>query len=118
MNVRGLDKLVVDAVKPAEPARAAQGPQFTQAMGDARQQEARKAAEQIVAHTLVLPLLQQMRDDPFKGELFDGGFAEQAFGAQLDTELAERIATRSGGPLVEAVYRQVWRDGGRLSVQG
>lgn len=69
--------------------------------------EARQAAEQLVATTLVQPLLQQMRNDPFKSDLMHGGFAEDAFGAQLDTQLADRIVRRANWPIVQRLVDTV-----------
>ncbi len=80
--------------------------------GQDRDKQLREASQQIVANAFILPLLQQIRDDPFKSELFHGGFAEDAFGQQLDTILADRIAQRSGGPgasIADAVYRSLSR---------
>lgn len=69
--------------------------------------QVREAADQLVATTFILPLLEQIRSDPFKSELFHGGFAEDAFGQQLDTILADRIAQRTGGAIADAVYRSI-----------
>ncbi len=69
--------------------------------------ELRRAAQQLVASAFVVPLLEQMREDPFKSELFHGGFAEDAFSQQLDTILSDRIAQRQNLPLADAVYRHI-----------
>lgn len=69
--------------------------------------QVRETAQQLVASTFIMPLLQQMREDPFKSEMFHGGFTEDAFGQQLDTILADRIAQRTGGSIVDAVYRSI-----------
>lgn len=74
-----------------------------------REQEARLVAEQLVASTLVLPILSQARNDPFKSDLFHGGKGEEMFGSQLDTILAERITSSSRMPIVDAVYRSITR---------
>jgi len=74
-----------------------------------REQEARIVAEQLVASTLVLPILSQARNDPFKSEMFHGGKGEDMFGSQLDTILAERITSSSRMPIVDAVYRSITR---------
>ncbi len=96
-----------------------------QAQGAARseqsqdEQTARASAQQLVASTFLLPLLQTARQDPFRTEMFHGGFGEDAFGAQLDTQLADRMAS---GPafkgLVDAVYRQIARPSGHAAGHG
>jgi len=70
-----------------------------------RDQAVRTAAEQLVASTLVLPLLAQMQDDPFRTDLFHGGSAEDMFAAQLNTHLADRIVAKANLPIVEQIYQ-------------
>lgn len=70
---------------------------------------AREAAEQLVATALINPLLAQMRNDPFRSEFFHGGFAEDAFGSQLDTILADRVTRGSNLPIVDALERYLTR---------
>lgn len=65
------------------------------------------AAQSLVAITLIQPLLAQAREDPFKADLFHGGFAEDTFGTQLDSIIAERITQSSKLPIVESVYNQI-----------
>lgn len=71
--------------------------------------ESHEAAQQLVSIALVQPVLAQMRRDPFRTEMFHGGFAEDAFGARLDSILAERITQRSNLPLVDAIERTLGR---------
>jgi len=66
----------------------------------------REAAEQLVGIALIKPLLEQARENPFKTELFHGGPGEEAFGAQLDQHLADRMAKRAGGSIVDAVMNR------------
>lgn len=68
-------------------------------------QRLRQAAQQLVATTLIQPMLAQARQDPFKSELFHGGQGEEMFAAQLDTLLADRIAQRTDFPIVKAIER-------------
>lgn len=69
----------------------------------------REAAEQFVASALVLPMLQGMREDPFRSDLFHGGMGEDTFQSQLDTILADRITSQSRFPLVDLIMEQVLR---------
>ena len=71
-----------------------------------REDETREAADQLVATAFVLPLLQQVRDDPFKSDLFHGGQGEEIFGQQLDVLMAERITKSAGFGLSDALVRQ------------
>jgi len=56
-------------------------------------------AEVFVANSLIMPLLKQARNDPFKSDLFHGGFTEDAFGGQLDMRMAQRLASAEHMPL-------------------
>jgi len=73
----------------------------------ARQESLRKSSQQLVATTFVMPMLAQMREDPFKSDLFHGGQTEDIFGQQIDTILAERIVAKADFSIVDAVYRTI-----------
>ena len=73
----------------------------------ARDKVLRKQIEDLVSMALLLPMLKQTRDDPFKSEMFHGGFGEQVFGAQMDMVMAERLGPRVAGPIVDATYRRL-----------
>lgn len=89
------------------------GESFAQAMASQapvavdQESKIREAAQQLVATAFITPMLEQLRNDPFKSDLFHGGFAEDAFGQQLDTILADRISQKMGGPIADAVYRSM-----------
>jgi hypothetical protein len=72
-------------------------------------QRVHQAAVQLVSSTLVKPILDQVRKDPLRSELFHGGSAEDAFGAQLDTILADRVTAGANLPVVGAVERSILR---------
>lgn len=72
-----------------------------------KQAELRQAAEQFVSSAFVLPLLAQMRDDPFRSDLFHGGQGEDAFQSQLDTILADRITRGARFPLVDTIVDKI-----------
>lgn len=76
-------------------------------MSDKQKDEVRHAAEQLVSSALILPMLQQIRETSLKSDLFHGGFSEDAFGAQLDTELADRMVAKSNFAIVDAIYRKM-----------
>ena len=67
----------------------------------------RNAAEQLVSSSFVLPILQQLQNDPFRSDLFHGGQAENMFSQQLNTQIADDIVKRSNYPVAEHVYNQI-----------
>lgn len=77
----------------------------------------RKSIEQLVAITFIMPMLAQMRDDPFKSDMFHGGQTEEIFGQQMDTIFAERIVTKANFSIVDAVYRSIVDKNPGLSAQ-
>ena len=76
------------------------------ARSEKRMREIRKAAEQLVASTFIMPMFNQLRQDPLAANLFHGGRGESVFQQQLDTELSDRIAAGTGFDLVEAVVKK------------
>jgi len=76
-------------------------------MPELQKLEIREAAQQLVSSALILPMLAQIRESSLKNEMFHGGFTEDAFGAQLDTELADKMVAKSNFPIVEAIYQKM-----------
>ncbi|MBL4700884.1 MAG: hypothetical protein JKX85_06470 [Phycisphaeraceae bacterium] len=76
-------------------------------MTENQKAEIREAAQQLVSSALILPMLAQIRESSLKSEMFHGGFTEDAFGAQLDTELADKMVAKSNFPIVEAIYQKM-----------
>ncbi len=68
---------------------------------------ARESAEQLVAITLVQPLLDAAQNDPFASGLFHGGQGERIFQQQINALLGERITKQANFPVVDAVYRAI-----------
>jgi len=77
-------------------------------------EEARQAASDLVATSFIKPMLAQMRDSPFKSDLFHGGSGEDRFAEHLDTELAQRIAGRMSLSLTDAITRGITRQPARV----
>ena len=71
-----------------------------------KQRQAWESADQLIASAFILPVLQEVRNSPFKTEMFSGGRGEEVFGQQLDVILAERITQSAGFGLSEALVRQ------------
>lgn len=60
-----------------------------------------------VGQTFFGTLLKQMRESPFKSELFSGGSGGQAFSQLHDQRLAEHMARGAGTKLVNAIVRRI-----------
>jgi len=60
-----------------------------------------------VAQTFFGTMLKQMRESPFKSELFSGGRGGQAFGSLYDQNLAERMASGAGKKLVNSIVHRI-----------
>jgi len=66
-----------------------------------------KTTQMWVAQTFFGTLLKQVRESPFKSELFSGGRGGQAFGAMYDQHLAERMSRVAGDKLVRSIVRKI-----------
>ena len=71
-----------------------------------KKDELREAAEQLVSTTFIMPLFDQLRDDPLAANMFHGGQAETIFRRQLDQTLSDRIAGGAGLDIVDAIYNE------------
>ena len=60
-----------------------------------------------VAQTFFGTMLKQMRDSPFKSELFSGGSGGQAFSSLHDQHLAEHMTRGAGRKLVNGIVRRI-----------
>jgi Rod binding domain-containing protein len=66
-----------------------------------------KAAQRFVSHAFFGTVLKQMRESPFKSELFNGGRGGETFTAMLDFHLADRMARSSGRRLADSIVRHI-----------
>ena len=80
---------------------------------------ARDMSRKLVASAFLSPMLEKIRHEPLKNDLFHGGFAEDAFAQQLDTLVADAVIAKmdqvdDGRPfeLVQGVYEQVMKQMG------
>ena len=76
-------------------------------MTDPTPSPARTAARDLVASTLLYPLLRQARESSLDSDLFHGGRGEEAFAQRLDTLLADRITGASRLPIVDAIAERL-----------
>jgi Rod binding domain-containing protein len=60
-----------------------------------------------VAQSFFGTLLKQMRNSPFKSELFSGGQGGEAFASLHDQQLAEHMARGAGNKLVHSIVRHI-----------
>lgn len=68
-----------------------------------------KTAERVISQTFFGTLLKQMRESPFKSDLFSGGRGGQAFAALYDQQMADRMGASAGRKLAEAIARRFER---------
>jgi len=67
----------------------------------------REAAEELVAISLVQPVLASLRDSDMGAEPFKASESEKRFGALYDAEIAHRLVKSKRFPLVDALARQM-----------
>ncbi len=60
-----------------------------------------------VAQTFFGTLLKQMRNSPFKSDLFSGGQGGQTFASLHDQHLAEHMTRGAGSKLVNGIVRRI-----------
>jgi len=63
-------------------------------------------ARQLVSQTFFGTMLKQMRDSPFKSDLFEGGRGGQAFSSLYDQKLVEQMSRGAGKKLVDSIVRK------------
>ena len=85
----------------AWPARPAEQPSKTEQL--------QNAAQKWVGQTFFGTMLKQMRNSPFKSEIFSGGRGGEAFTSMFDQQLAERMARGAGRSLSNSIVRQIER---------
>ncbi len=75
--------------------------------GQSPEEQLREAAEKLVSTTLIMPMFEQLRNDPLATDLFHGGRSEKIFQQQMDQVLSDRIAGATRFDLVDSVYKQL-----------
>ncbi len=68
---------------------------------ESKRKEVREGVEQFVAFAFVKPMLDMLRDDPFKSELFHGGYGEDVFAQELHVHWRNAITSSPKFPLVD-----------------
>ena len=67
----------------------------------------RQVTAQFVSTAFLMPMLKQVREDPFRTPMFHGGQGEKVFGAQLDQTLADRIAGSPAFGLTDRLFEHL-----------
>ena len=70
-------------------------------------------AHKLVSQTFFGTLLKQMRESPFKSEIFSGGRGEKAFGPMYDSILADRMSRGAGEKLVRPIVKKYAKEAER-----
>jgi Rod binding domain-containing protein len=78
-------------------------PRPTKTEQDRVEEQARKW----LAQTFYGPMLKQMRESPFKSEVFSGGRGGQAFSSMLDQRLADHMSRATSSKLVKSITRRL-----------
>ena len=73
----------------------------------AEQDKVTATARKWVAQTFYGTLLRQMRNSPFKSDLFDGGRGGQAFAPLLDQHLVDSMSKGTANKLTTAIARKL-----------
>lgn len=68
-----------------------------------RYERAQKGAEQLVAATFIVPILQQLRESNMAAEPFGPGSYEKQMGPMIDAQIADRIVSAQNLPMVAAL---------------
>jgi Rod binding domain-containing protein len=77
-----------------------------------------ETARKWVAQTFYGAMLKQMRESPFKSEIFSGGRGGQAFATMLDQHLADHMSRSAGSKLVNAIARKLQAKAGYAKQAG
>jgi len=87
-------------------------PEAAQANRPTTEEQARKAAQEMVALSFVQPMLAEMRESEDAAGLFAPSPAEKQFRAMQDRLLAQEIVEASRFPLVDEMARKLLREQG------
>jgi Rod binding domain-containing protein len=74
-----------------------------------RHAELVRQTQKWVAQTFYGTMLKQMRQSPFKSDLFDGGRGGQVFQEMLDQKLADHMSRNAAPKLVDSIVQKIER---------
>ncbi len=81
-----------------------------------RREKVRRNVEELVAQTLVMPVLERMRQDPLDSGLFKKTHAEQSLRPLLEAEVAKSIVHRMPSGLVDQMAHRLLNPQGSRAV--
>src|SRR5690606_22146410 len=111
LNTLNLSPRLAAAIASVNAADDAHQSQQQSESEDARQAELRRNAQKLVSQTFFGPMLRQMRNSPFKSDLFSGGRGGDVFSSLFDQHIADRMAAGTNNRLVAAVVRHLGKLG-------
>lgn len=85
--------------------------------GKSKQEQLENLTNQFVSVAFIKPMLEKMRDSPFKSDLFSGGPAGDTFQQHLDTILSDRISQRSNFPIARVMYGRMMGEANSVGQQ-
>jgi Rod binding domain-containing protein len=74
---------------------------------DRQHEQLVRSTQQWVAQAFFGTLMKQMRESPFKSDLFEGGRGGQAFTSMYDQKLVEQMSRGAGNKLVNAIVHSI-----------
>ena len=98
------------APKPAASALTYQPARFSAEKVAPDQAQVEKQVRNWVGESFYGTLLKQMRDDPFKTEMFDGGKGGEAYNQLFDQRLAQHMAGGVGSKIVRPIVKKLISD--------
>lgn len=90
----------------AEVTRAKDQGQKSAQLDEEQMQALRESAQKLISNLFLEPIFKQIRNGPFKNEMFSGGMGGDLFGSQLDQVLSDRMAKASNWPMVDQLVEQ------------
>jgi Rod binding domain-containing protein len=99
----------LSSARPALPLNRAAGTStaFAAAAPAADDEQLRRHVQTFVGQAFFGTLLKQMRESPFRSDLFSGGNAGQAYDGMYHQMLSERMGNGVGAKLVNAIMNQI-----------
>jgi Rod binding domain-containing protein len=75
--------------------------------GEDHHEQLIKQTEKWVAQTFYGELLKQMRESPFRSDMFEGGKGGKTFETMLDQRMADQMSRHAGGKLVRTIVKKI-----------
>jgi len=100
-----LEYIAAEQAAAGSSKKATKADQLTKA--ERRHEELVKQTQKWVSLTFYGQLMKEMRKDPFRSKLFDGGNGGEAFGEMYDQELAQRMGKGTANGLVKAIVDRI-----------